>query len=335
MLLLLLIISPLAYLAIAFPNTAGLARQWWSTFLRYVIYGPVVLFILLGVAYSTQFVAGSLRDGTRIGAVHAEVLSAAVVVGGAIVAAKAGTFAGILGSTAALSLVRGGGQRLRGAAYRGGRATARGAYVGTGARGAVRQTRDFGKTARSAVREGAKQVPGLRAFVPAKRDEKGNLLRGQRSTGQRVGEFVFGATGIDRKAQERRRRRLQMSSAPATQDAVANDPAYAAGNLGLREVGESISKQQIQAVIDFSIAQGNYDRLQELVRNPYAVDQMSPAQKVQVGNLSTQNYRVDVDGNIVFDDNGEMIEDREMNRRIREIKTSLRRSVEETESDRW
>ncbi len=46
-LILLLIVSPIAYLAFAFPGMQQQAHKWWSTFLKYVIYGPVALFILL------------------------------------------------------------------------------------------------------------------------------------------------------------------------------------------------------------------------------------------------------------------------------------------------
>lgn len=44
--LILLIFSPLAYLAIALPQTTGYAKQWWSMFLKWVAYGPIVLFFL-------------------------------------------------------------------------------------------------------------------------------------------------------------------------------------------------------------------------------------------------------------------------------------------------
>lgn len=47
----LLILSPVAYVFSALPNTAGYARKWWETFLKYVIFGPVAVFFL---ALATQ-----------------------------------------------------------------------------------------------------------------------------------------------------------------------------------------------------------------------------------------------------------------------------------------
>lgn len=46
MLIFLFIISPLAYLFYAMPMADRLARQWWTLFLKYVVYGPIVVFML-------------------------------------------------------------------------------------------------------------------------------------------------------------------------------------------------------------------------------------------------------------------------------------------------
>lgn len=46
-LLILLTLSPLAYLAIALPQTQGVVKQWWGMFLKWVFYGPIVLFFLI------------------------------------------------------------------------------------------------------------------------------------------------------------------------------------------------------------------------------------------------------------------------------------------------
>ena len=43
----LLIFSPLAWLALAFPNTKDLCKKWWTHFLKWVFYGPILLFFLL------------------------------------------------------------------------------------------------------------------------------------------------------------------------------------------------------------------------------------------------------------------------------------------------
>ena len=46
-LLILLIISPLAYLAIALPQTSSYAKEWWQNFIKWVLYGPILLFFLI------------------------------------------------------------------------------------------------------------------------------------------------------------------------------------------------------------------------------------------------------------------------------------------------
>lgn len=42
----LLIISPIAYALFILPTTAGLARKWWSTFLKYAMFAPIIAFFL-------------------------------------------------------------------------------------------------------------------------------------------------------------------------------------------------------------------------------------------------------------------------------------------------
>lgn len=46
-LLILLIISPLAYLAVTLPQTSAYAKKWWDNFIKWVLYGPILLFFLI------------------------------------------------------------------------------------------------------------------------------------------------------------------------------------------------------------------------------------------------------------------------------------------------
>ena len=46
-LIMLLMVSPLAYLAFALPKTSGYASAWWGMFIKWVLYGPIVFFFLL------------------------------------------------------------------------------------------------------------------------------------------------------------------------------------------------------------------------------------------------------------------------------------------------
>ncbi|OGY36062.1 MAG: hypothetical protein A3E36_02440 [Candidatus Andersenbacteria bacterium RIFCSPHIGHO2_12_FULL_45_11b] len=61
-LLVLLMISPLAYLFLALPKTAPYAAQWWGMFIKWVLYGPIVLFFLV-IIIKVQSVSPTLPDG--------------------------------------------------------------------------------------------------------------------------------------------------------------------------------------------------------------------------------------------------------------------------------
>ncbi len=118
MLILLLIVSPLAFLAIALPNTSGLAMKWWSSFIKYVLYGPIAVFVLvLTVAASSALGNRNLLNQANTGFLE-NILNLFLVIAMMIAAATAGNKLGIMGSGAALSFVNKQGQRLRsGATY--------------------------------------------------------------------------------------------------------------------------------------------------------------------------------------------------------------------------
>ena len=145
-LLLLLIISPFAYVALAFPGAQKIAISWWSNFLKYVAFGPILLIILLTASRSADFIPTGLFDTTS-GTGQAALLLLRVMVfsTGMIFAAIAGRYAGIAGSSMALNIVTKGGKRARSLAYRGGsfagRKGAKAAYVGSGVRRGSRYIR--------------------------------------------------------------------------------------------------------------------------------------------------------------------------------------------------
>jgi len=271
---------------------------------------------------------------------------------GFIGAAVAGRYAGIAGSGMVLDLVARGGRRLRSALYRPARGAARGVgkigkaagkktagimYRGSLAKSAVgyvrNQARDFGKVMRKGVREFAKSkgIP-----VPAKRDKDGKLLKGQRSGAQRLGEFITGRTGFDPKQADRQRRRQEMRAAPATVAAVgstlANSP-YRAGNLALREVGEEMKNDQIKAVITHAVQNGDMERLLTLMKNPYAVDNMRPEQKIRLAGLNISGGEL---GGSAAVTGMSSQQKQALHRELRDVKNAFTRSIQEVdESDRW
>lgn len=62
----LLILSPAAYVFSVLPQTAGYAKQWWDAFMKYLLYGPVVVFFLM------LAVRIGARPSTRPGALPGE-----------------------------------------------------------------------------------------------------------------------------------------------------------------------------------------------------------------------------------------------------------------------
>lgn len=98
MLVFLLIVSPLAYLAYATPQLDKYARQWWSSFFSYVIYGPVVAFILaiavrVGDELSIYF--QNLLDGRKN---IPNFISLVVTLGVIFLATRAGKFLSLAGA---------------------------------------------------------------------------------------------------------------------------------------------------------------------------------------------------------------------------------------------
>lgn len=106
--LLLLIASPFAFLAIAIPRADGIARQWWGQFLKYVLYGPAVLFLLI-LLMRAQGIANFFgRAAQGHGAFWFDTLvSLTITIMLMYFAAIAGRYMGLVGSAATVSFVSG------------------------------------------------------------------------------------------------------------------------------------------------------------------------------------------------------------------------------------
>ncbi|MEX1112314.1 MAG: hypothetical protein WEC84_02520 [Candidatus Andersenbacteria bacterium] len=199
MLILLLVFSPLAYLALSLPNTGNLAKKWWTTFLKYAFYGPAALFVLLLITVMPPLgdtmvgLFGVTNKFTNRMYYEVEALiSVVIVIVLLMAAASIGRFMGIAGATAAVGFAAAQGKRLgRGTmhtAKRAGVGTAKGvakaAYIGSGARKVVRETRAFG----SELVKPVQKKFGLGKY--SKFDEKGKLRDGKTSVGQSLGAAV-------------------------------------------------------------------------------------------------------------------------------------------------
>ncbi len=104
MLILLLIASPAAYLAIAIPGADGLARKWWTQFIAWVLFGPIALLILI---LATVIGGGAIKAGTGVPRELSEVLNIIISIALMLAAASAGKIAGMAGAGEVLNTVKG------------------------------------------------------------------------------------------------------------------------------------------------------------------------------------------------------------------------------------
>lgn len=204
MLLLLLIVSPLVYVAIAFPGAGGIAKKWWASFLKNVFYGPIAMFALVMLA------TVGTAEGSFVGleGVAKDFLGLIITVILLFVVATSGRSWGAAGANFALNTTKGSGNWLRrnpvkagalagsvftgglGGALLGGLAVA-GAKKGGSA--VANTTRDFKQTVSSNVAKNARsgKYGGFAKLVAGPdRDDKGNLKKGETSVGSAAAQPI-------------------------------------------------------------------------------------------------------------------------------------------------
>lgn len=122
-LMLLVVISPVAYALNIIPETQSFARQWWERFFKYLIWGPVAIFVLV-IAQAITVQAGDSVRGS-----NTYIIIAAFYIG-AVMVAKA---AGAAGAAGTLALVNKGVNRAKSYSIARGKGmaagVARGGYV--------------------------------------------------------------------------------------------------------------------------------------------------------------------------------------------------------------
>lgn len=323
-LILLLIFSPLAYLAFAFPNTGPLATKWWTEFLKWVFYGPVMLFFLvLVVVLGEGFAVQNFVDD-RTGTLFDIAITTALLVA----AFKSGkSFAGH-GSEAAINFAT----KLPGLAARypkttaalvGGvavgpwAALAAAATVGLGkrsAQGAHLLGRDFIKPVKKTLFKGAKYKTGFigKTLFGPERDEQGNLLKGEDSFAARWGRKVsagmgtpggeplypkghttFGWENDMRDAFGSLKEEIDEATGdfkPGAFDHIRSSEAYK--RLDVKQVATAMKDVQAKAIL-YTALDGKEDhtvqdftRLWDMVRSPYAYNNIKEAERIQIAELN-------------------------------------------------
>lgn len=195
--LLLLILSPLAFLFIAIPRAGQLANRWWQEFLKYVLYGPAVLLILIilmrALEIGDNFFGRQLQGAPDTVYWFSLITTVSITIILLYMAAVAGRYLGLAGAAATVGFVSGKAKQAARLYGRGASAPAR--YIGRGVRN---QIRDVSNVARSKTRDVLKARPATKWLVPAKRDEKGNLKPGEESFVSKSAKKIIGPRGADR-----------------------------------------------------------------------------------------------------------------------------------------
>ena len=239
-LLILLTISPLAYLAVALPGAKGMVDKYWKTFMKWVLFGPAAVLLLVLITKTGTF---NLVPDNADKANTFEHISQLVIVAIMIYTAIfAGNYVGGVGGNLSLSLAKGINNRVRRGLVGGAKLGGKGLYVGTGTRAALRgaravprgiwrQGRDLGRTVAGNIGSRVRRRLGM-----PKRDEKGVPLPGQKpSLGQRFGGGIVAAS---KEAAAARQAGSKYESA-----------ALSAANLARPDVGRALSKNQITGLI--------------------------------------------------------------------------------------
>jgi len=174
-LILLLIVSPVAYLGYALPNTEPYAKQWWTNFFKFVFAGPIALFFLILAIRVDQL--GTSTGAISSGTAGAKLLHAITLTVMLVIASVASLKLADKGSAAAVGAFS---KQARKTGLWAGKKTVGGAtYLPR--KFVANQSRDAAGIVKSRGRDFLKKTPGIKHLVPARRDDKGKLKPGEES----------------------------------------------------------------------------------------------------------------------------------------------------------
>lgn len=264
MLILLLIVSPLAYLAVALPNMDTLSKQWWSQFLKWTFYGPIALFILVLVILVNNSTENFFGGNKGPGFIDV-ILTLSITTALCIAAVVAGKTLGGIGGAAAVSYATGAGRRaMRGAGFL--------------ARPVGRQVSDAGDVIKSGIRNRLRDSRLTRWAVPARRDEKGKLKPGETSWAQRGARAVMGRTGLDPREVRRRNQANAARAVPAMPGGVVanlDNPAIDPQMLRQDSVLNALGHPNVNAIA----RNGDINQVKAIARNKDYIRNLSEPER--------------------------------------------------------
>src|SRR3989344_2958541 len=209
-LLILLIFSPIPYLAFILPKTKGISDQWWGMFLKWVFYGPIVIFFLVIITkiQNIDVASGLSADATKLeSTAFAELVHFLIIIALFFVANSVAKKSAGIGSDAIMGFA----QKNKRAA------TIIGATAATGGLGGVAAAALTSRSARDAYsgfgsnivkRARGKELFGkdtkmskVASFIAgAERGKDGKLKDGQESIGSMVADRLPFSTSTEGKA---------------------------------------------------------------------------------------------------------------------------------------
>ncbi|MBI1834159.1 MAG: hypothetical protein HYR90_05040 [Candidatus Andersenbacteria bacterium] len=280
-LLLLLIVSPLAYLAAAMPAAGKFASQWWENFLRYVIYGPVVMLILTIIAALTESESAGAGIDVKSSSLR-NIMEMSVVTVLIIVAATAGKYVGMYGAGAAVGFVKG----LPGRAARNPKKTAAlAAGIATGGLGLVPSLAAAGGTAYGIRRtqDAWKKFQTGRKKTQEKK-EKASFM-------QRAGEVGFRKATKEARGRNEafRDARVQGDLSRLSRAELTTNPALSPEKLANPSFLTGLGKSNIQEILK----RGTRSQRVGIAASVGSMKQESPAMKTVIdGVINQQTFDV-------------------------------------------
>lgn len=248
-LLILLIISPLAYLAVTLPQTSAYAKKWWENFIKWVLYGPIMLFFLIIIVrvQASDIAVVPNTDAILDKGVFQQIVKFIVVIALFFVAATVAKKAGGAGSGTIVNWAQKNPRKamLLGGAATGGLSTAVGLLAGEGlARATGRRARDFG---REIIKPAQKRL-GIGEYSIY--DDKGNLKNGASSIGTRLAQGIQDRVSSSNRAM---REKISRESAQYNKNPELYDPqsseTLSAEKLTDSSLVASLPKELIQSIV--------------------------------------------------------------------------------------
>lgn len=280
-LLILLILSPLAYLALALPKTSPYASQWWSMFIKWLLYGPIVLFFLIivtrvqnvDVALTPSDSENKLFIAFFNQFIHFAIIIALFFIGNSVAKKVAGA-----GSDAVMSFAK---KNPRAALVAGASLASGGVLGGLAATMlSSRSARDFYGDTRSNIAKRARSTElfgkdttlskAAKFIVGPERGKDGKLKDGEESWGSQLADRLPVSTSTDGRAAiqavasagvpqitlwnptvpgDQARYQQEEATAQASITALQNSPALSPTKLMKKTTANALSKDQINTIM--------------------------------------------------------------------------------------